>query len=57
MVIDGRNRVACAHECITELSENGVIISDNTDRLKYQKGYDRLRAELRRWYLATLARV
>ncbi|MFC1497318.1 FkbM family methyltransferase [Verrucomicrobiota bacterium] len=38
-VIDGRDRVNCAKHVIFGLKEDGVIIWDNSDREKYQKGF------------------
>jgi len=40
VIIDGRNRVECAKRSLIALKENGVIVWDNSDRTKYQKGYD-----------------
>lgn len=40
IVIDGRDRVNCALHSVEALSDAGVIIWDNADRAKYQRGYD-----------------
>jgi hypothetical protein len=38
VVIDGRDRVNCARNCLSALRDDGVIIWDNTDRRKYAPG-------------------
>lgn len=38
VVVDGRLRVDCATASIEKLSKAGVIVWDNTDRERYQKG-------------------
>ncbi len=40
IVLDGRQRVQCAKNSLKALKDSGVIIWDNADRAKYQKGYD-----------------
>jgi predicted O-methyltransferase YrrM len=40
VVIDGRDRVNCARHTVERLTENGVIIWDNSDRPHYQPGFD-----------------
>ncbi|MCH8495049.1 MAG: class I SAM-dependent methyltransferase [Balneolales bacterium] len=35
IIIDGRERVACAYECLARLSHRGVIIFDNSERERY----------------------
>jgi 16S rRNA G966 N2-methylase RsmD len=35
IIIDGRNRVKCCKSAIENLSNNGVIVIDNSDRPKY----------------------
>lgn len=40
VVIDGRKRIECAKNALQSLSKSGVIIWDNSDRIKYQEGYD-----------------
>lgn len=40
VVIDGRDRVNCAKNCLQALKPSGVIIWDNTDRLEYLEGID-----------------
>jgi hypothetical protein len=42
VVIDGRDRVNCAKNCLGSLRDNGVIIWDNSDREQYQSGYSYL---------------
>lgn len=42
IVIDGRDRVNCAMNCLTALKEGGVIIWDNSDRPEYEAGYQYL---------------
>lgn len=43
VVIDGRDRVNCARNCLGALNAGGVILWDNTDREKYEPGYRFLR--------------
>jgi len=40
IVIDGRQRVRCAERCLGALRRGGVIVWDNSDRAKYQLGFD-----------------
>lgn len=40
VVIDGRDRVNCAINCIPALKDYGVIIWGNSDRAEYQDGQD-----------------
>ena len=40
IVIDGRDRVNCAKNSLCALNDSGVIVWDNSDRDKYQAGYD-----------------
>lgn len=42
VIVDGQERVACAHEVTAELADDGVVIWDNADRPDYQMGYDHL---------------
>lgn len=42
VVVDGRNRVACAKQAAEHLTADGVIIWDNTDRPEYREGMDYL---------------
>jgi hypothetical protein len=42
IVIDGRDRVNCAREGLASLRSDGVIIWDNSDRLKYRPGFEYL---------------
>lgn len=39
IVIDGRNRVDCAKNSIDCLTDEGVIVWDNSDRQRYAEGY------------------
>lgn len=39
VVIDGRDRVNCAKNCLPALKDNGVVIWDNSDRENYDEGY------------------
>ena len=43
VIIDGRDRVACAINCISSLKDGGIIVWDNTDRDEYADGYTFLR--------------
>jgi hypothetical protein len=40
IVIDGRDRVNCAKNCLKALKSDGVVIWDNSDRESYAEGYD-----------------
>lgn len=40
VVIDGRDRVNCIKQSVLCLTENGVIIFDDSNRTKYQEGKD-----------------
>ena len=42
VVIDGRDRVACAKNCIKALKQDGIVIWDNSDRDEYAEGYAHL---------------
>lgn len=42
VIIDGRDRVNCAYNTLGALRSSGIIIWDNTEREKYQAGYDYL---------------
>jgi hypothetical protein len=44
IVIDGRDRVNCAKNCLSALKENGVVVWDNSDRDEYCEGYNYLKA-------------
>ena len=44
VVIDGRDRVNCAINCVGALKRDGVILWDDSDRKQYLKGYDFLSA-------------
>ena len=39
IVIDGRDRVRCAQNSLEALKSNGVIVWDNSDRIRYEAGY------------------
>lgn len=42
-VIDGSNRVECAEAALSCLTEDGVIIWDNSDRIEYEAGIESLK--------------
>lgn len=42
VVIDGRDRVACARSAPEALKPDGVVVWDNSDRAQYSAGYDHL---------------
>ena len=44
IIIDGRDRVECAKKAVAHLSDDGVIIFDDTNRKKYESGADFLKA-------------
>lgn len=43
VVIDGADRVRCAHVAPEALAPGGVIVWDNSDRDEYREGYEHLR--------------
>jgi hypothetical protein len=43
IVIDGRDRVNCALNCLSALNDGGIIIWDNSDRLHYGPGFEFLK--------------
>lgn len=43
VVLDGRERVACARNAVPALAPGGVIVWDNSDRDAYGEGFDLLR--------------
>lgn len=45
VVVDGRDRINCARQCIGKLGVDGVIIWDNTDRERYAQGLEFLAAQ------------
>ena len=45
VVIDGRDRVACARHAVKGLTAGGVIVWDDTDRSQYREGIEFLHAE------------
>ncbi len=40
VTIDGEERVECARVCVRALKPDGIIVWDNSDRSKYQEGFD-----------------
>ena len=42
IVIDGRERIACIKSAINALSEQGIILLDDSHKTKYQKGVEYL---------------
>ena len=40
IIVDGRDRVNCVKQSMESLSENGVIILDDSERKKYQKAIE-----------------
>lgn len=40
IVVDGRDRVNCLKQSINNISDNGIIVLDNSDREEYQEGID-----------------
>lgn len=44
VLIDGRDRVRCAQNCVDRIKENGIIIWDNSDREYYEEGYQYLKS-------------
>jgi len=42
VIIDGRDRVNCAKNCLNALTDRGVIIWDDSDRAIYQEGFNYL---------------
>ncbi len=40
VIIDGRERVECTKNCIKALKKDGIIIFDNSDRVKYKEAYN-----------------
>lgn len=59
IVLDGRQRVECAANCLAALHADGVIVWDNSDRQEYRPGFDFLvKAGFRRldfWGMGALA--
>jgi hypothetical protein len=43
IVLDGRQRVECCLNCLPALKKDGIIIWDNSDRVKYSEGYQFLK--------------
>jgi hypothetical protein len=43
VVIDGRDRVNCARQCLTALTDDGVVIWDDSHRRRYRPGLALLR--------------
>lgn len=44
-IVDGRDRVRCAMNSINSLSDKGIIIWDDTERLYYQEGINYLKSK------------
>lgn len=40
IIVDGRDRVNCIRQAVDALTENGVIILDNSEREKYREGVE-----------------
>jgi hypothetical protein len=40
ILVDGRERVDCVKNALPALTESGVIILDNSDRVEYKEAYD-----------------
>lgn len=40
IIIDGRDRINCAKNCLKALKDDGIVIWDNSDREEYQEGYN-----------------
>jgi hypothetical protein len=38
IIVDGRDRVNCCYHSLSALSESGVVVLDDSERLKYQDG-------------------
>lgn len=39
VMIDGRERVECSRHALTQLKDGGVIVFDNSDRVRYQPAF------------------
>ena len=44
IVIDGRDRINCARNCLPALEDHGVILWDNSEQEEYREGLDLLRS-------------
>lgn len=42
VIIDGRDRINCAKNCLSSLKKEGVIIWDNSDKQCYEEGFNYL---------------
>lgn len=42
IIIDGRDRVECAKNCLNALKEDGIVLWDNSDREQYTPGFSHL---------------
>lgn len=42
IIVDGRDRVNCMIHAVNNLTKNGVIVLDNSDRLEYTNGINKL---------------
>lgn len=45
IIIDGGRRNDCMKNCLESLKEKGIIIVDNSDRKKYDGGFDWLKSK------------
>lgn len=43
VVVDGKERNSCVINCLQKLTENGIVIIDNSDRIDYQTSFDLLK--------------
>ncbi|RFZ82232.1 FkbM family methyltransferase [Mucilaginibacter terrenus] len=44
VIVDGRDRVNCCKNSIPALTENGIIVLDDSERAEYSQGTDHLKA-------------
>jgi hypothetical protein len=44
VIVDGRDRVNCCRRSLSSLTDRGIVIWDNSDRSRYQEGFDILAA-------------
>lgn len=44
ILIDGRDRVRCAENCINKINDSGVIVWDDTERDYYREGFEYLKS-------------
>ena len=45
VLIDGRERVKTLKNCISALKDDGVIVFDNSDRLRYKEGIQKIKEQ------------